>query len=338
MPAAATLLPRRLLLAGLPALAAAAATAARSGAATGAYPERPITIVAPFSAGGAADIAARLLAAHVGRYLPNPAATLVVENRTGASGAVGTHYVQRARPDGQTLLLARIASAAILPATDPRTPYAWDEFTMLGLLDENPYVVAVRADAPWRTLRDLIAALRERPGTLNFATTGPATILDLGIRKLFAAAGLPIDAGIAVPFRGGGEAVQAVLGGQAQFIGNNLSDAIGAISGGGLRALVVGTAERLPALPDVPTAAEAEVPELAGITGWNALFGPPGLPEEVVDAWTRALARLGEDRGWLEATRRLGSIPRLLGPAETRAFVAAQVELYRDLARRLGMI
>ncbi|MBX9701919.1 MAG: tripartite tricarboxylate transporter substrate binding protein, partial [Acetobacteraceae bacterium] len=310
---------------------------ARHAAAAGPYPEKPVSIVAPFSAGGAADIAARILAAHVGRHLPNLAATLVVENRTGASGAVGTQFVQRARADGLTLLLARIASAAILPATDPRTPYGWDEFTMLGLLDENPYVVAVRADAPWRTLRELVIALRERPGALNFATTGPATILDLGVRQLFAAAGLPIDAGIALPFRGGGEAVAAVLGGQAQFIGNNLSDTSAAIAGGQLRALVVGTAERLPSLPEVPSAIEAEVPDLARITGWNALFGPPGLPEEVVDAWTRALAALRSDRGWQEATRRVGSIARLLGPAETRAFVAGQVALYRDLAKRLGI-
>ena len=343
MPAAQTRLPRRALLAAAPALAmplGARSLAAQTGV-TGPggapYPHKPVAIVAPFSAGGAADIAARILAAHAGRHLPNPAATLVVENRTGASGAVGTQYVQRARPDGQTLLLARIASAAILPATDPRTPYGWDEFTMLGLLDENPYVIAVRADAPWRTLRELVTALRERPGALNFATTGPATILDLGVRQLFAATGLPLDAGLAVPFRGGGEAVAAVLGGQAQFIGNNLSDTIGALAGGQLRALVVGTAERLPELPQVPTATEAEVPDLAQVTGWNALFGPPALPEAVVDAWTRALAALGSDQGWLAATQRVRSIPRLLGPVETRAFVAEQVALYRDLARRLGL-
>ena len=329
---------RALLAAGLsPVLAAAMPGGARAEDAPP-YPDRPVTIVAPFSAGGAADIAARTLAAHAGRHLPNPAATLVVENRTGASGAVGTQSVARAKPDGQTLLLARIASAAILPAMDPRTPYAWDEFTMLGLLDQNPYVIAVRADAPWPTLRELLVALRERPGALNFATTGPATILDLGVRQLFAVAGLPIDAGVAVPFRGGGEAVAAVLGGQAQFLGNNLSDTAGAIAAGQLRALVVGTAEPLPALPGVPTAQEAEVPELAQITGWNALFGPPGLPEPVVAAWTRAVAALRQDEGWQAATRRVGSIPRLLGPEETRAFVAGQVALYRDLARRLGLI
>ena len=329
---------RRRVLTGLPLIAATAGSARAARAQAPPYPDRPVVLVAPFSAGGASDIAARTLAAHVGRHLPNPGAMIMVENRTGASGAVGTGFVARAKPDGHTLLLARVASSAILPAIDPRTPYAWDGFTMLGLLDENPYVIAVRADAPWATLGELLVALRERPGTLNFATTGPATILDLGVRQMFVAAGLPIDAGIAIPFRGGGEAVAAVLGGQAHFIGNNLSDTSAAIAAGQLRALVVATPERLLSLPGVPTAKEAGVEELARISGWNALFGPPGLQEPVVEAWTRALAALAQDQAWLAATRRVGSIPRVLGPDETRAFVAAQVALYRDLGQRLGLI
>ena len=325
---------RRSLLASL---TLALAAPARRGMAQPGYPERPVVIVAPFSAGGAADIAARLLAAHAPAHLPNAGQSIVVENRTGASGALGTQYVARARPDGHTLLLARVASSAILPALDPRTPYAWDEFTMLGLLDENPFVIAVRADAPWRTIGELVNALRENPGRLNFATTGPATILDLGIRQMFVAAGLPIDAGIAIPFRGGGDAVAAVLGGQAQFIGNNLTDTSAAIASGRLRALVVGTRARLPSLPGVPTAIETELPSLAELAGWNARFGPPGLPEPVVEAWTRALERLGKDEGWLTAIRRGGGIPRLLNPQATRDFVRQQVAMYRELARRLGL-
>ncbi|SDB32718.1 Bug family tripartite tricarboxylate transporter substrate binding protein [Belnapia rosea] len=326
-------LTRRALTAGL-----AATLLPWSARAQPAYPERPVTLIVPFSAGGAADIAGRTLAAHAPRHLPAPSAGMVVENRTGASGAVGTGFVARAKPDGQTLLLARIGSSAILPATDPRTPYAWDEFSMLGLLDENPFVVCVPATSSWKTLGELAAALREGPGRLNFATTGPATLLDLGVRHLFASLGLPIDAGVAIPFRGGADAVAAVLGGQAQFIGNNLSDMAGAIAGGQLRALVVGTADRLPSLPGVPTAREADVEPLARIAGWNALFGPPGLPEPVIAAWAGAIARLRQDRDWLAATRRVGSIPRLLEPDETREYVRAQVALYRELAKRLGLV
>ncbi len=322
---------RRGLLAALPLLAAPAARA------EAAYPERSITVVAPFSAGGAADLAARILAAQAPRLM-HTQQVMVVENRVGASGAIGTSHVQRARPDGYTLLLARVGSSAILPATDPRTPYAWDEFTMLGLLDENPFVVCVRADSPFRKLEELIAALRDQPGKLNFATTGPATILDLGVRQMFIAAGLPLDAGTAVPFRGGGEAVAALVGGQVQFIGNNLTDTSAAIANRQLRALVVGTPARLATLPGVPTAKELDMPAMQALAGWNALFGPPGLSAEVTTTWERCLDRLGHDRDWLAAVRRLGGVPRVLNGAATREYVGAQVALYRDLAKRLGLV
>jgi tripartite-type tricarboxylate transporter receptor subunit TctC len=302
------------------------------------YPAAPVTLVVPFSPGGAADISARLLVRHVRQHLPNPEGVLQVENRTGASGAVGTQSVARAKPDGQTLLLARVASSAILPATDPRTPYAWDEFSMLGLLEESPFVVCVRADSPWDRLGDLIGALRDQPGRIAFATTGPATLLDLGVRHLFATAGLPIDAGLATPFRGGGEAVAALLDGQVQFLGTNLSETLPALRDGRLRGLAIGTAERLRLLPAVPTAREAEMPGLASITGWSALFGPPALAQEPERAWVAALAALREDAAWQAAMRAVGAMPRLLGPAETRAYIRAQVAMYRDLGRRLGLI
>jgi tripartite-type tricarboxylate transporter receptor subunit TctC len=327
-------LSRRALIATLPLLAGTGPARATAPA----YPAAPVTLVVPFSAGGAADIAARLLARQAPRHLPNPDAAIQVENRPGASGAVGTQSVARAKPDGQTLLLARVASSAILPATDPRTPYAWDEFSMLGLLEETPFILCVRADSPWETLRELLAALREQPGRIAFATTGPTTLQDLGVRHLFATAGLPIDAGLAMPFRGGGDAVAALLEGQVQFLGTNLSEALPALRAGKLRGLVIGTTERLRILPAVPTARETEVRGLAEVTGWSALFGPPALAEGPAQALLAALAALREDRAWQEGVRAAGSIPRLLGPEETRAYVRAQVGFYRELGRRLGLI
>ena len=326
---------RRLLLSGSTGAGCLAAAAAR---ADGPYPDQPVTLIAPFSAGGSADAAARLLAAHAPRHLPNKKAAITVENRPGASGAIGTASVARASPEGFTLLLARTASSAILPAIDPRTPYAWDEFTMLGLLYETPFVVCVRADAPWQRLGDLLGALREAPGRLAFATTGPATILDLGVRQLFMSSGLPIDAGTAVPFAGGAEAVGAVVSGRAQFIGSSITDAAAALSSRAVRALVVGGEERLPLLPGVPTAKEAEVASLSAITGWSAVFGPASLAAQAVEAWVQAIASLGSDRAWVEAIRRIGSAPRSLPPDATRDFLRAQIALYGELARRLGLL
>lgn len=329
-------LSRRAMLAAL--ALPAGGGAARAAADSAAYPEGPLTLVVPFSPGGAADTAARLLARCAPRHLPNPEAVIRVENRPGASGALGTQHVARARPDGLTLLLGRVASSAILPALDPRTPYAWDEFAMLGLLEEAPFILCVRADSPWEILRDLTSALRDQPGRIAFATTGSATLLDLGVRQYFAAAGLPIDAGLALPFRGGAEAVAAVVEGRAQFIGAGLSDTLPALKDGRLRGLAVGTPERLRMLPAVPTGREAEVPALAEVTGWSALLGPPGLAEEPARAWAAAFAGLRTDATWQAGVRAGGGIPRLLGAEETRAYLRAQVALYRELGRRLGLI
>lgn len=327
---------RRLIALGLPCAGFLATAPAQ--ALDAPYPSQPITLVAPFSAGGSADAAARLVAAHAPRHLPNNKATIVVENRFGASGAIGTNSVARAAPDGFTLLLARTASSAILPATDPRTPYTLDDFTLLGLLHETPFVVCVRADAPWRGLGELLGALREAPGRLTFATSGPATLLDLGVRQLFVSSGLPIDAGTALPFSGGAEAVAAVVAGQADFVGSGLTDAAAALSARSVRALVVGAGERHALLPNAPTAKEAGVESLAAITGWSAVFGPPSLPAQVTAAWVHAIEALGADRAWVEATRRNGSVPRPLSPSATRDFVQAQIALYGDLARRLGLL
>lgn len=330
------MLRRNLLIAGLS--GSGALGAAQHAAAEPPYPSRPATLIAPFSAGGSADAAARLLAEHAAAHLPNKDATIVVENRSGASGALGTNHVAHADPDGYTLLLARTASSAILPAIDARTPYGWDDFTMLGLLHVSPFVVCVRTDAAWRRFSDLIAALREAPGRLSFATTGPATILDLGVRQLFVANGLPIDAGTALPFAGGADAVGAVAAGQADFIGSGLADAIGAIAAGSVRPLLVSGLARHPLLSDVPTAKEAQSESIDAIMGWSALVGPRSLPQPVVVAWTDALASLASDRAWTGATMRQGNVPRVLSPEATRAFVRAQVDMYRDLARRLGLV
>jgi tripartite-type tricarboxylate transporter receptor subunit TctC len=300
-------------------------------------PTRTVTLVAPFTPGGAADIAARTFAAHAVRHMSPDPQPIIVENRAGASGAVGTQYVARARPDGHTLLLARVAASAILPAIDPRTPYQIDDFTWLGQLDLNPYVVCVRADASYNDLAALLNAIRSAPGTLNFATSGPATILDLGVRHLLATAGLPIDAAQAVPYRGGGEALAALLGGQAQFGGNNLGDMMGAIRNGQVRALVVTGETRLPELTDVPTAAEAGVGALSQIAGWNALAGPAGMAAETVEFWARVVAAVGRDQEWLAVTRRIGSVPHVTDGATARAHVAAQIGLYRGLARQLNL-
>lgn len=299
---------------------------------------RSVRLIAPFSEGGAADIAARRFARHAARHLGAGQPPIVVSNMPGASGAVGTLAVARAEPDGTTLLLARVASSAILPAIDPRTPFGPEDFTWLGLLDANPFVIVVPAASPWGDLAALLRRLREAAEPpLRFATSGPATLLDLGIRKMFVLAGLPIDAGKAVATRGGAEALAALLAGAADFMGNNLGDVLPALQDGRLRALMISGEARLPLLPGTPTAAEAGLPDMAPLAGWSALAGPAHLPEPVSAHWRAVIAATRADPGWIAETEAGGGLP-LGGDGEAaRDHVLAQIAFYTEIGRRLGL-
>jgi len=297
-----------------------------------AYPQQPITVIVPFSAGGDADIAARNLAPVALRVLGQP---IVPMNRAGASGAIGSQAVRAAKPDGYTLLLARVGSQVVLPALQQGLGYKWNDFTLIGLLELNPLVCAVRTESAYRSLADLVGALRSHPGKLNYSTSGAATILNFGPQLLFDVLKLGKDAAVQITYKGGSEAALAVLSGEVDFSCGNLSSLIGNIKGGKLRALLTTTPERLKDIPDVPTAREAGYPQLEAIVGWSALYGPPGLPKDVVDRWVDVLKAAAKDPGWIAATERSGSAPRVLSPAETEKFAAEQFGVYERLGRQL---
>ena len=299
-----------------------------------AYPDKPVTFVIPFSAGGDADLAGRNLAAAAQAILKQP---VVVVNKAGASGAIGSQQVRDAAPDGYTLLVARVGSNAVLPALRAATPYKWNDFTFLGLLELNPVVCVVHPESPYRTLDELAQAIRANPGKLNYSSSGVGTILHLGAQLLLQAIGVKGDAAAHVAYKGGGEAVLAVLSRDVQFSCGNLTSAIGQLKGGKLRALVVTTPERVKDIPDVPTAREAGYPQLEAIVGWSALYGPPRMPRELVARWSEVLAQAARDPQWIAGEEKIGSIPRVLGPAETESFVAAQFRVYEQLGKQLGL-
>lgn len=299
---------------------------------TQAYPDRPVTIIAPFSAGGDADIAARNLAVVAQRVLGQ---NMVVLNRVGASGSIGSIAARSAKPDGYTLLLARVGSQVVLPALQTGLAYKWNDFTFIGLLELNPVVCAVRSESSVKTLADLIDALRAKPGKLNYSTSGAATILNFAPQLLFDVLKLGKDAAVQIAYKGGNEAALAVLSGDVDFSCGNLTSMIGNIKGGKLRALVTTSPERLKDLPDVATARETGYPQLEAIVGWSALYGPPGLGRDVIDRWVATLAAAAKDTQWLAATESAGSIPRVLSPEETEKFAAAQYAVYERLGRQL---
>ena len=317
-------------------LQAASALALSLGLAAGAvaYPDKPVTLIVPFGPGGDADIAARILQPLVQKALGQP---LVIVNRAGASGSIGSQAVRQAPADGHTLLMARVGSQVVLPVLAPKTPYRWNDFTLIGLTELNPVVCAVRSESPYRTLKDLSDALRAKPGKLNYSSSGQGTILHLGPQLLFDQLQLGREAAVQVVYKSGSEAAMAVLSGDVDFSCGNLTSMAGTLKAGRLRALLTTTPERLKDLPDVPTAREAGVPALEAIIGWTALYGPPGLPKAVVEQWAQWLQQAAKDPAWISATERAGSIPRVMSPADTERFVAEQVGVYERLGKSLNL-
>jgi len=306
-----------------------------SGALQAQYPSKAITLVVPFGAASDADLAGRNLAEHAAKFLGNH--PIVVVNQPGASGAIGTLAVRNAPADGYTLLLARIASQVILPATDAKTPYQWSDFTLLSVLEVNPYVCVVKADAPYKSMKDLVDDIAKHPGKLNFATVGAGTIQSFGPQYLFSLVGLPKDAAVGIPYKGSGELTTALLGGQIQFVCSNLGALLPHLKSGTLRALMTTTREHLKELPDVPTVRALGWPAMEKLHAWSALAGPPLLPQEVVERWTDALAKLARDADWLAGNEKLGGRPAIRSPAETETFVREQYQLYEQLALRIGL-
>lgn len=301
------------------------------------YPNRPITLIAPYSAGGDADVAARSFAAAAQRVLGQ---TVVVINKVGASGVIGSSQVIAAPPDGYTLLLARTGSQAILPAIMPtNTKYKWDDYTFIGTLELNPYGCTVNAKSPYNTFEDLANALRSKGKTMNFGTAGSLTTNDMGPRQLFKLLKLTEQqTPTQVPYKGSGEASMSLLAGETDFACGSLGSFFSLIKAGRLRALVATTVERIPSLPDVPTARELGYGEMEAIVGWSALYGPPKMANDVRDKLAAALKIVSADPAWLAATAQTGSLPYVRSPDETREFAKNQYTLYRALGELLNLI
>jgi tripartite-type tricarboxylate transporter receptor subunit TctC len=298
------------------------------------YPSKPVTIVVPFAAGGDADQSARNLSVVAQRVLKQP---IVVFNKPGASGAIGSQAVRDAAPDGYTLLLARVGSQVVLPALQRDLAYKWNDFTFIGLLELNPVVCIVHPDSPYKTFADLTRAIRESPGKLNYSSSGTGTILHLAPQLVLQTMGLATNAAVNVSYKGGSEAVLAVLTREVDFSCGNLTSELGQIAAGRLRPLVTTTPDRVKDIPDAPTAREAGFPQLEAIVGWSALYGPPKLDPNVLQRWVEVLRQASADRAWLEGNARYGGIARVLAPEDTAKFVAESFATYSKLGRDLGI-
>lgn len=291
------------------------------------YPQRNITLVVPFPPGGGNDAMARIIGDAMTRQI---GATVVVENKAGAGGVVGTQAVQNAKPDGYTLLLGHSGTMGINPHVYPAATYhPTRDFTPVGLISEIPLALVVNKDLPAQDVAGLIQLAREKPGELSYASSGVGTGSHMAA-ELFAH-----DAGIEVahiPYRGSGPAMTDLLGGRIDFLFGVIPSSHAQVAAGKARALAVTGAERSPTMPDVPTM------QAAGVDGYQAaliygLLAPAGTPDAVVAKVNAALNAVLADPAVQEKLAVDGSVPRPGTPADHRAALDADLEKWGTLIR-----
>jgi tripartite-type tricarboxylate transporter receptor subunit TctC len=295
-------------------LASATTLAFASGArAQAAWPQRPIRLVVPFSAGGAADSAARVITPHMGAKLGQ---NFLVENRTGASGSLGGNEVARAT-DGHTFLWDA-SSHIVNPALLPRLPFDYaTAFAPISLVVQFPSAIAVKNDFAARGLAEFVAAAKARPGTITVGTQGNATAGHLGLVAFARRAGIEV---IHVPYRGGAAAAQDLAGGAIDAVFTTLVSAGPVVDGGRARFLAVGTRTRVESRPDVPTIHES------GFDGfesneWAGFFGPASTPPTVVQALYGALSEAVADPAIRQRLVQIGCVPLATSPDDFARFV-----------------
>ncbi|MCK8784039.1 tripartite tricarboxylate transporter substrate-binding protein [Roseomonas sp. NAR14] len=330
---------RRTLLAGLAALPPAARAQGIAAPPPG-YPDRPISLVVPFTPGGSTDIAARVLAERMGQRLAGEGfanARLIVENRAGAGGSVGSEYVRRAAPDGYTLLVATASSHGSNPAALPQTtPYdPVEDFTAISVIGGGPMVLVVPNDSPYRDVAALFAALR-RPGAhASWATSGAGGIGHLTGELMLHRAG--IAGAEHVPYRGGSAVMEALAKGEVEFSLEVLATTAPHLRDGLSRALAVSSLRRTPLFPAVPTLDESGLRGF-DITTWNVLLGPRGLPPAVAELLSRTANAVLADPAVRERLNTAGVEPADPGsPAATRAFLTAELAKFRGIVAESGL-
>ena len=299
-------------------------------AATQSFPARPVRVVVPQTPGGASDALARI----IGLQLADGwGQQVLVDNRPGAGGNIGNELVAKATPDGYTWLLGFVGTHAINPSL--YKGLSWDpqkSFTPLATLASVPFVVAVHGPLPVRSIGDLVALARSRPGEVRFGSAGNGTVNHLLGPMLASAAKVQF---IHVPYKGAAGAITDTLSGQVQFTFTSMPSVIGHLKAGSLRAVAVTSGRRAALLRDVPTIAESGFPGF-DVTPWFGVLGPAGMPAPLVARINADINRLLGSRDTIERFAAQGAEPLATTPAQFAAIIAADVALWSRIVRETG--
>jgi tripartite-type tricarboxylate transporter receptor subunit TctC len=296
------------------------------------YPDRPIRLVVPFPPGGGADSTARTLAQKMGERLGQP---MVIDNRPGANGLVGTDAVAKAAPDGYTLLMTDRGALGVNPSLYARLPYdPRKDFAPIGIAVDGPYVLVVSPALGVNSLAELVALGRARPGAIRYGSYGVGSMAQLNLEALARATGMTLQH---VPYKGAPPAVAAVVAGEVDLTIASPPSLLGLLRAGRLRALAVGSDTRIELLPEVPTLKEAGVSAPALIPTYFALAAPAGTPPAIVDRLHEALRGALASSDVADKLRAAGLVPNAGSPAAMKQVIAEDVERFSVLVKYIGI-
>jgi tripartite-type tricarboxylate transporter receptor subunit TctC len=297
------------------------------------YPNRPVTVVAPFPPGGVADLTARPVAAAMEKVLKNP---VVVVNKTGAAGAVGMSFVANNKPDGYTLLMA-LSSISIIPEADKlfdRNPaYTMDQLIPIALISADPTIFVVNASRPWKSVKEFVDDARKRPGEISFSSSGVYGTLHMAMEMFSHAAGVSLKH---VPYSGAGPALTAILGGHVDTLASGPAVVIPQIKAGKLRPLAGWGAKRVAALPDLPTFKELGYD--AEFYIWAGLFAPRGTPEPVMKRIRETVKQAVSTPEFKAAMDKLETPIAYLDAPEFQKFWDKDAKMLAAAIKRVGKI
>jgi tripartite-type tricarboxylate transporter receptor subunit TctC len=305
-------------------LAAATLLAVAPAASAQEYPAKPVRVIVPFAPGGGSDFIARFMGQRLGEALGK---SFVIENKPGAGGNLGTEQGVRAPPDGYTLTLIA-SSYTVNPAIYKLSFDPANDITAIIQLSQGPLLVLVNPSLGVGTLQDLIALAQQKPGEIMYASSGQGSIIHAATELFKLRAGIKMTH---VPYRGTGPALTDTLAGQTQVFFSSPASALAHVQAGKLKALAVTTAKRLPALPDVPTVAEAAVPGFA-VELWHGFIGPKGLPPAIVEKLNKAANESLTLTNTAEKLATDGVAPAGGTPEQFMTIIRSQIELWKQLA------
>jgi tripartite-type tricarboxylate transporter receptor subunit TctC len=295
------------------------------------WPARGVRIIVPFPPGAGTDLLARAYAQKLSEFWGQP---VVIDNRAGAGGVIGTEAASRAARDGYTILMANSSVLAIAPAITASLPYdPVNSFDPVAVVGANDNALVVRSASPFRSVAEVLAAARARPGALTYSSAGTGTSTHMAAEYFKQMAGVDI---VHVPYRGSPQALTDMLGGQVDMNFNTVNAVLAAVRGGQARALGSTGATRDPLLPEVPTLQELGFPAYEA-SGWLGFVVPAGTPPEIVARIGEAIRRVAAEQGFIERIASMGMRPTISTPEAFRAMLAPEIARWTEVARRANV-